>query len=53
MYVSNDGGVTWDAFNVGLKHEGVYALELDAEQEILYAGTRGGGVYWRRVNDTE
>ena len=50
IYVSEDGGKTWSAFNDGLQHNGVYALELDEEKGILYAGTRGGGVYWRDVN---
>ncbi len=50
IYMSVDGGKTWNAFNDGLKHEGVYSLELDVEKGILYAGTRGGGVYWRDVS---
>lgn len=50
VYVSEDNGKGWNEFNYGLKHNGVYALELDEERGILYAGTRGGGVYWRDVN---
>ena len=44
--VSNDGGTTWEEFNSGLKHLGVFSLELSEENRILYAGTRTGGVYW-------
>ncbi len=47
VYISRDGGNTWSSFNEGLRHQGVFSLELDATKKILYAGTRGGGVYWR------
>ena len=50
IFVSRDGGATWDDFSEGLRHLGVFALELDPEEGILYAGTRGGGIYWRDVN---
>ncbi len=49
VYVSDDGGKTWNEFNQGLRHKGAYALELDEENRILYIGTRGGGVYWREI----
>lgn len=49
IYVSRDGGISWQPFNDGLKHEGAFALELDDEKGILYVGTRGGGIYWRAV----
>ncbi|MEK7226148.1 MAG: hypothetical protein AAB221_10730, partial [Bacteroidota bacterium] len=49
VYISKDGGNTWKPFNEGLKHKGAFALELDAEKSILYVGTRGGGIYWRKV----
>ena len=46
VYKSTDGGTTWEEFNSGLNHLGVYSLELSEENRILYAGTRAGGVYW-------
>ena len=49
IYVSRDGGATWQSFNEGLRHLGVFSLELDPGRGILYAGTRGGGIYWREV----
>ncbi|MBS3116960.1 hypothetical protein J4421_05180, partial [Candidatus Woesearchaeota archaeon] len=49
VYISKDGGKTWKPFNEGLNHKGAFALEMDVEQGILYVGTRGGGIYWRKV----
>jgi len=49
VYFSKDGGKTWKPFNEGLNHQGAFALEMDVEQGILYVGTRGGGIYWRKV----
>ena len=49
VYFSKDGGKTWKPFNEGLKHIGTFALEIDPEKGILYVGTRGGGIYWRKV----
>lgn len=49
VYKSTNGGKTWRVFNEGLKHKGAFSLELDSERDILYVGTRGGGVYWRKV----
>jgi photosystem II stability/assembly factor-like uncharacterized protein len=46
VYKSTDGGATWEEFNAGLNHLGVFSLELSQENRILYAGTRAGGVYW-------
>ena len=46
VFKSTDGGETWSDFNTGLNHLGVFTLELNPESRILYAGTRGGGVYW-------
>ena len=46
VYKSTDGGTTWEEFNMGLKHLGVFSLELSEKNRILYAGTRAGGVYW-------
>ncbi len=49
VYVSKDGGKSWKPFNEGLNHKGAFAIELDDEKSILYVGTRGGGIYWRKV----
>ena len=49
VYVSRDGGTSWRPFNEDLNHAGAFALELDAENSILYVGTRGGGIYWRSI----
>ena len=46
VYKSTDGGTTWEEFNSGLNHLGVFSLELSEENRLLYAGTRAGGVYW-------
>ena len=46
VYKSTDGGTTWEEFNSGLNHLGVFSLELSEENRVLYAGTRAGGVYW-------
>ena len=51
VYKSSDGGTTWEEFNVGLNHLGVFSLELSEENRILYAGTRAGGVYWISLDD--
>ncbi len=45
VYVSRDGGTSWQPLNEGLEHAGAFALELDDERGILYVGTRGGGIY--------
>ena len=51
IYKSTDGGTTWEDFNKGLQHPGVFSLELNPETRILYAGTRAGGVYWISLDD--
>ena len=51
VYKSIDGGTTWEEFNSGLNHLGVFSLELSEENRILYAGTRAGGVYWISLDD--
>lgn len=49
VFVSRDGGQTWETFSEGLEHAGAFSLELDEASGTLFVGTRGGGVYWRRV----
>ena len=51
IYKSTDGGASWEEFNSGLKHLGVFSLEISEENRILYAGTRAGGVYWIKLDN--
>ena len=48
---SVDGGVTWTQFNEGLTTKRVLDLDLDAQRRILSAGTDGGGVFARFLED--
>lgn len=50
VYKSQDGGNTWSEFNENLNHKGAYSLEIDKKGNIIYVGTRGGGIYWRKIN---
>ncbi len=50
VYRSTNGGKTWEAFNDGLNHKGAFSLELDSKRNVLYVGTRGGGIYWRKLH---
>jgi photosystem II stability/assembly factor-like uncharacterized protein len=46
VYVSNDNGQSWDKFPLnfaGLGNRAVNTLAIN--EEVLYAGTQGGGVY--------
>ncbi|MFC1501774.1 T9SS type A sorting domain-containing protein [bacterium] len=45
MYQSVDGGYNWTQFNNGLDNTYVQCIALDAANQIVYAGTNGGGVY--------
>ena len=49
VYASKDGGKTWSDYNQGLKHKGAFSLEMDTDRDVLYVGTRGGGIYWRKL----
>lgn len=49
VFVSRDGGTSWQPRSEGLAHRTVYALALDpADAQVLYAGTFRGGVYKSR-----
>ncbi len=46
VFVSADGGTTWDSFNEGLKKSNITRLRLtDSNPRNLYAGTEDGGVW--------
>ena len=51
VFMSEDGGETWQDFNEGLRHKGAFSLEIDEETDVIYVGTRGGGVYWRKLSE--
>ncbi|MHC4065538.1 MAG: WD40/YVTN/BNR-like repeat-containing protein, partial [Planctomycetota bacterium] len=45
VYRSIDGGGTWVKVNYGLRTRAVNALALSADNQTLYAGTEGEGVF--------
>lgn len=45
VYMSTDGGLSWDAINEGLSTKAVKTLALSADGWILYAVTVGEGVF--------
>jgi len=51
IYRSNDGGVSWEAFSSGMTNATVTSLKLRGNN-ILYAGTYGGGVFKLDVSRT-
>ena len=44
VYQSLDGGFNWTQFNKGLNNTYIQCIALDAANQILYAGTNGGGI---------
>jgi photosystem II stability/assembly factor-like uncharacterized protein len=54
VFVSEDGGSTWDSFNEGLKKLNITKLKLtDSNPRILYAGTEDGGVWVTLLTESE
>ncbi|MBA7600330.1 Ycf48-like protein [subsurface metagenome] len=45
VYMSTDGGATWIPINEGLSTKAVSALNLSADGWVLYAATKGEGVF--------
>jgi photosystem II stability/assembly factor-like uncharacterized protein len=45
VYVSLDGGDSWQALNTGLTIRAVRDLALSADGSVLYAATYGAGVF--------
>jgi photosystem II stability/assembly factor-like uncharacterized protein len=45
VYMSTDGGLSWDNINEGLSTKAVRALALSADGWVLYAATSGEGVF--------
>ena len=48
---STDGGGTWRPFSRGLTNLDVTAIAIASTGRVLYAGTRGGGVFDYRFPD--
>jgi len=54
VYVSNDGGNTWDSFNEDLNNLRITDLYLSSTgQKILYGGTEYGGVWSRMLSSSQ
>jgi photosystem II stability/assembly factor-like uncharacterized protein len=46
VFVSSDGGSTWESFNDGLERKDITKLKIsDSSPKYLYAGTSNGGVW--------
>lgn len=45
VYLSRDGGMSWDPLNDGLTSLVINCLDFDPVTGMLYAGTQGGGVF--------
>ncbi|HED03326.1 MAG TPA: hypothetical protein ENI60_00955 [Candidatus Fraserbacteria bacterium] len=45
VFISDDAGATWRKLNDGLRTRSVRALAISSGGEVLYAGTRGEGVF--------
>jgi hypothetical protein len=45
VYMSTDGGLSWNSINDGLSTKAVTALALSADGWVLYAATSGEGVF--------
>ncbi len=51
LFVSNDYGVTWTSMNEGLMISQISCIDLNPQEEILYAGSLGGGIYKKNKRD--
>ncbi len=49
VFNSNDNGNTWSEYNAGLTNLNVLSLAIDERDDVLYAGTAAGGVFWSEV----
>lgn len=45
VYVSEDAGTSWSRINDGLRTRSIRALAISSDGKVLYAGTRGEGVF--------
>ena len=50
VYFSTDRGLSWDPLNDGLDYKKMLRLALDTENNILFAGTDGGGAWKLDLN---
>ena len=52
VFVSNNSGTIWQELNTGLLNHDILCLEYDVENQHLYAGTNGDGVFQLNVDHT-
>jgi len=45
VFLSTDAGASWQLINDGLRTRSVRALAISSDGEVVYAGTRGEGVF--------
>jgi photosystem II stability/assembly factor-like uncharacterized protein len=45
VYMSTDGGISWNTINDGLSTKSVSSMAISADGKILYAATSGEGVF--------
>lgn len=45
VYMSTDGGISWNTINDGLSTKAVSSMAISADGKILYAATSGEGVF--------
>lgn len=45
VYMSTDGGISWNTINDGLSTKAVSSMTISADGKILYAATSGEGVF--------
>ena len=49
VFVSEDGGTSWESMNDGLEYDDIRCIEFDPVSNNLYVGTQGGGVFLRSL----
>jgi hypothetical protein len=53
VYFSDDRGLSWASLKDGLDYQKMLRLALDSENNILFAGTDGGGAYRLNLDDED
>ncbi|MCX6132553.1 MAG: T9SS type A sorting domain-containing protein [Ignavibacteriales bacterium] len=46
---STDGGATWNDFSEGIRGLDITSMDLDSQNQVLYAGTRTNGAFRRQL----